>query len=136
MDWYGDGSLHVLDKLGFRFEGERVAQIAGELGAPAFVAGRVEVRVADNGQGFDDAYAQRIFRPFERLHGRGQFPGTIASSEIASTRTGTARTRSTTRVSTASAQRPPSPAAVPTISPSSTSRTVAATATPSESWAP
>lgn len=34
-----------------------------------------EIRVADNGQGFDDVYAARIFRPFERLHGRGQFAG-------------------------------------------------------------
>jgi signal transduction histidine kinase len=34
-----------------------------------------EIRIADNGEGFDDAYAERIFRPFERLHGRGQHPG-------------------------------------------------------------
>jgi signal transduction histidine kinase len=34
-----------------------------------------EIRVADNGEGFDPAYAERIFRPFERLHGRGQHAG-------------------------------------------------------------
>lgn len=34
-----------------------------------------EVRVSDNGQGFEDAHAERIFRPFERLHGRGKYPG-------------------------------------------------------------
>lgn len=34
-----------------------------------------EIRIADNGEGFDDAYAERIFRPFERLHGRGQSAG-------------------------------------------------------------
>jgi signal transduction histidine kinase len=32
--------------------------------------------VADNGIGFDPQYAQRIFRVFERLHGRGSYPGT------------------------------------------------------------
>ena len=34
-----------------------------------------EIRVADNGLGFDDEHAERIFRPFERLHGRGKYPG-------------------------------------------------------------
>jgi signal transduction histidine kinase len=32
--------------------------------------------VADNGIGFDPQYAQRIFRVFERLHGRAAYPGT------------------------------------------------------------
>jgi light-regulated signal transduction histidine kinase (bacteriophytochrome) len=32
--------------------------------------------VADNGIGFDPQYARRIFRVFERLHGRGSYPGT------------------------------------------------------------
>lgn len=36
---------------------------------------RHAIRVTDNGQGFDDAYAHRIFRPFERLHGRGKHAG-------------------------------------------------------------
>lgn len=36
---------------------------------------RHAIRVTDNGQGFDDAYAPRIFRPFERLHGRGKHSG-------------------------------------------------------------
>jgi signal transduction histidine kinase len=31
--------------------------------------------VADNGIGFDQKYAERIFRPFERLHGRDAFEG-------------------------------------------------------------
>jgi signal transduction histidine kinase len=32
--------------------------------------------VKDNGIGFDQAYSERIFQLFQRLHGRGQFEGT------------------------------------------------------------
>jgi signal transduction histidine kinase len=32
--------------------------------------------VADNGIGFESKYAERIFRVFERLNGRGEYPGT------------------------------------------------------------
>lgn len=38
--------------------------------------GWVEVTVDDNGVGFDEKYADRIFRPFERLHGRDAYEGT------------------------------------------------------------
>jgi signal transduction histidine kinase len=40
------------------------------------VNGKVELTVRDNGIGFDSRYSQRIFRVFERLHGRGEYPGT------------------------------------------------------------
>jgi signal transduction histidine kinase len=36
---------------------------------------RAEIRVSDNGIGFDASYATRIFRVFERLHGRSEYAG-------------------------------------------------------------
>jgi signal transduction histidine kinase len=38
--------------------------------------GLCRILVTDNGIGFDEKYLGRIFRPFERLHGRGMYPGT------------------------------------------------------------
>jgi PAS domain S-box-containing protein len=35
-----------------------------------------EIKVEDNGIGFDEKYLDRIFRPFERLHGRDAYEGT------------------------------------------------------------
>jgi PAS domain S-box-containing protein len=35
-----------------------------------------EITVQDNGIGFDEKYLDRIFQPFERLHGRGAYEGT------------------------------------------------------------
>jgi signal transduction histidine kinase len=56
----------------FRREGvPLVVRIEAAQGEP----GWHEIRVADNGEGFDPMYSERIFRPFERLHGRGQHDG-------------------------------------------------------------
>jgi PAS domain S-box-containing protein len=38
--------------------------------------GHVQIVVTDNGIGFDEKYADRIFTMFERLHGRGAYEGT------------------------------------------------------------
>jgi hypothetical protein len=38
--------------------------------------GTVVLRVRDEGIGFDAAYLDRIFTPFERLHARSEYPGT------------------------------------------------------------
>lgn len=39
-------------------------------------AAQCQVVVEDNGIGFEEKFAERIFRPFERLHGRGKYEGT------------------------------------------------------------
>ncbi len=62
----------VSNALKFRREGVRP-----EVEIDAIVGdSTVALRVRDNGIGFEPRYAQRIFRIFERLHGRSEYPGT------------------------------------------------------------
>jgi len=38
--------------------------------------GQLTLRVVDNGAGFDDSQAERLFQPFQRLHRQDDFQGT------------------------------------------------------------
>lgn len=58
--------------LKFRREG-----VVPEIRVSAQVVDHIaELTVQDNGIGFDEQYATRIFRAFERLHGAREYPGT------------------------------------------------------------
>jgi signal transduction histidine kinase len=62
----------ISNALKFRREGV-VPEV--EIGASTS-DGAVEITVRDNGIGFEPQYAGRIFRVFERLHGRSRYQGT------------------------------------------------------------
>ncbi|HET6433062.1 PAS domain S-box protein [Dyella sp.] len=54
----------------------RIHVAARPLGEQSSAADRWELRVEDNGIGFDPIYAERIFAPFQRLHPRNVYSGT------------------------------------------------------------
>ena len=64
----------ISNALKFRREGV-VPEIAIDA-SPASAGGEVRLTVRDNGIGFEPQYSRRIFRVFERLHGRTEYPGT------------------------------------------------------------
>ena len=62
----------ISNAIKFRREG-----VTPEVQIEATVAGdEIRLAVRDNGIGFEPQYSRRIFRVFERLHGRGEYPGT------------------------------------------------------------
>jgi PAS domain S-box-containing protein len=64
----------VGNALKFRREGvPPTVSIRGRVDAKAQ---RCVLEVEDNGIGFEEKYAERIFNVFQRLHGRGQYEGT------------------------------------------------------------
>ena len=46
-----------------------------EVGSQPCADGGVEYFVRDNGAGFPQAYVEKLFRPFQRLHAQGEFEG-------------------------------------------------------------
>ncbi|MBB4636682.1 PAS domain S-box protein [Longimicrobium terrae] len=58
-----------------KFHRDGVAPVVRITAAPA-EGGMTAIRVRDNGIGFDERYLDRIFTPFERLHGRREYEGT------------------------------------------------------------
>ena len=76
---HADGRLMrvVLENLignSWKFTG-KVAPARIEVGSEQRGEGPVHF-VRDNGAGFDMTYAEKLFRPFQRLHGTTDFPGT------------------------------------------------------------
>lgn len=52
----------------------RTPEVAPTEGLPE--TSQAAIIVEDNGIGFDEKYLDRIFTPFQRLHGRGEYEGT------------------------------------------------------------
>jgi PAS domain S-box-containing protein len=67
----------IANALKFARKGEPpwVKVFAREVEETPVRAGAWEILVEDRGIGFDEKYLDRIFNPFERLHGKSEYPG-------------------------------------------------------------
>ena len=61
-----------------RNDANPIIKVSGDTGPHSKTGpnGRCRITVEDNGIGFDEKYLDRIFTPFQRLHGRGEYEGT------------------------------------------------------------
>jgi len=66
----------VTPSLPSPLEGEGKGGGESEIRIPKSEFGRTVYYVRDNGVGFDMTHADKLFQPFQRMHGRGEFPGT------------------------------------------------------------
>jgi len=54
----------------------KIQELPPGVDPPAEIASGYRLTIADNGIGFDQVYADRVFELFQRLHGRGEYEGT------------------------------------------------------------
>jgi PAS domain S-box-containing protein len=91
--------LQNLVSNALKFRRADVAPVVSIQGSIDSEGRRCEVRVEDNGIGFDEKYLGRLFNLFQRLHGRSQYEGTgiglAICRKIAERHGGSIRARST-----------------------------------------
>jgi PAS domain S-box-containing protein len=68
--------FHGNEKPVVKIHGNCVSKIETDSGEDAQRGQRCRIIVEDNGIGFDESNAERIFAPFQRLHGRSEYEGT------------------------------------------------------------
>ncbi len=78
---YGDAGLLrlALDNLlsnAFKYSSKQQHPKVVIGASPTAPADKVQLFIQDNGAGFDPRYADRLFKPFVRLHDESEFPGT------------------------------------------------------------